>query len=81
VASCEFNGTIIEVDTAKMKVVNQQFIPTKYAAHSTSHHAGMPNMGPQPQDVKISPGGKTYYIADMMSDGIWSMPAPWGKLT
>ena len=81
VASCEFNGTIIEVDTAKMKVINQQFIPTKYARHSSSHHAGLPNMGPQPQDVKISPDGKTFYIADMMSDGIWAMPAPWGKLT
>ena len=81
VATCEFSGTIIEVDTAKMKLINQQFIPDKYARHSASHHAGMPNLGPQPQDVKLSPDGKTYYIADMMSDGIWSMPAPWGKLT
>ena len=24
-----------------------------------------------PQDVKVSPDGKVFYIADMMSDGIW----------
>ena len=81
VASCEFSGTIIEVDTVKMKIIHSQFIPDSKAKHSSSHHDGMPNLGPQPQDVKISPDGKTFYIADMMSDGIWTMPAPWGKLT
>jgi YVTN family beta-propeller protein len=81
VASCEFSGTIIEVDTAKMKIVHSQFIPDSKAKHSSSHHDGLPNLGPQPQDVKISPDGKTFYIADMMSDGIWAMSAPWGKLT
>ena len=24
-----------------------------------------------PQDVKVSPDGKVFYVADMMSDGIW----------
>jgi YVTN family beta-propeller protein len=81
VASCEFSGTVIEVDTTKMKIVHSQFIPDSKAKHSSSHHDGMPNLGPQPQDVKISPDGKTFYIADMMSDGIWAMSAPWGKLT
>ena len=81
VATCEFSGTIIEVDTNKMKVINSQFIPDTYTIHSKNTHNGLPNMGPQPQDIKLSPDGKTYYIADMMSDGIWKMPAPWGKLT
>ena len=81
IASCEFSGTIIEVNTAEMKIINEQFIPDTYAKHSASTHAGLPNLGPQPQDVKLSPDGKTFYIADMMSDGIWTMPAPWGKLT
>ena len=27
--------------------------------------------GAMPQDVKVSPDGKVFYIADMMSDGIW----------
>jgi YVTN family beta-propeller protein len=81
VASCEFSGTIIEVDTAKMKILEEQFIPDSKAKHSSSHHDGMPNLGPQPQDVKLSPDGKTFYIADMMSDGVWAMRAPWSKLT
>lgn len=81
VASCEFTGQLIEVDTAKMKVIARQEIPDTYAKRSKSKHEGMPNMGPMPQDVKISPDGKTFYIADMMSDGVWTMPAPWGKLS
>ena len=80
VATCEFTGELIEVDTAKMKVLNRQMIPDTYAKRTKSKHAGMPNMGPMPQDVKISPDGKTYYVADMMSDGVWYMSAPWGKL-
>lgn len=80
VASCEFSGSLIEVDTVKMKIIHSQSIPNTKAKHSSSHHDGMPNLGPQPQDVKISPDGKTFYIADMMSDGVWIMSAPWGKL-
>lgn len=80
VATCEFTGQLIEVDTVKMKVIARQEIPDTYAKRTKSRHDGMPNMGPMPQDVKLSPDGKTFYIADMMSDGIWLMPAPWGKL-
>ena len=81
VVSCEFTGELLLVDTAKMKILKKQKIPNTYAKATTSSHAGMPNMGPMPQDVKISPDGKTYFIADMMSDGLWTMPAPWGKLS
>jgi YVTN family beta-propeller protein len=81
VASCEFSGAILLVDTSKMIVLKTQKLPTKYASQTTSSHYGMKNMGPQPQDVKLSPDGKTYYIADMMSDGVWTMKAPWGKVS
>ena len=81
VASCEFSSSIIEVDSVKMKIIHEQFIPDSHSLHSASHHAGLPNLGPQPQDVKLSPDGKTFYIADMMSDGIWVMTAPWSKLS
>jgi YVTN family beta-propeller protein len=63
VATCEFSGGLILVDTAKMKVLQYAWLPTTY------------NMKPMPQDVKISPDGSTFYIADMMSDGVWTMPA------
>ena len=62
-ASCEFSGQLILVDTAKMKVIK---VVKLYPVTS---------LNPMPQDVKISPDGKTFYIADMTSDGIWIMPA------
>ncbi|MEV0093229.1 beta-propeller fold lactonase family protein [Streptomyces sp. NPDC050738] len=56
IVSCEFSGELLKVDTEKMKVVGQQRLPFQ---------------GAMPQDVKISPDGKTFYIADMMADGMW----------
>ncbi|WP_254879091.1 YncE family protein [Streptomyces sp. NA04227] len=56
IVSCEFSGELLKVDTERMKVVGQQKLPFG---------------GAMPQDVKISPDGKTFYIADMMADGIW----------
>ncbi|NEB79412.1 hypothetical protein G3I40_29960 [Streptomyces sp. SID14478] len=54
--SCEFSGELLKVDTARMKVVQQQKLPFK---------------GAMPQDVKMSPDGKKFYVADMMADGMW----------
>ncbi len=31
----------------------------------------LPLRGAMPQDVKISPDGRTFYIADMEADGLW----------
>ncbi|MGW0993142.1 YVTN family beta-propeller repeat protein [Streptomyces sp. NPDC002523] len=56
IVSCEFSGELLKVDTAKMKVVAQQKLP---------YHGAMP------QDVKISPDGRLYYIADMVAGGVW----------
>ncbi|MZD04351.1 hypothetical protein GTW43_04545 [Streptomyces sp. SID5785] len=56
IVSCEFSGELLKVDTAKMKVVAQQKLPYD---------------GAMPQDVKISPDGKKFYIADMEADGMW----------
>lgn len=81
VASCEFSGDLLLVDTARMKILKKQALPNINKKATSKSHNGMANMGPMPQDVKLSPDGKTYYIADMMSDGIWVMPAPWGKLS
>jgi YVTN family beta-propeller protein len=81
VVSCEFSGQLLLVDTAKMKILKKQTLPNINHAVLTKVHNGIPNSGPMPQDVKLSPDGKTFYIADMMSDGIWTMPAPWGKVS
>ncbi|MGW3268416.1 YVTN family beta-propeller repeat protein [Streptomyces sp. NPDC001056] len=56
IVSCEFSGEILKVDTAKMKVVGQEKLPVH---------------GSMPQDVKVSPDGKRFYIADMMANGVW----------
>ncbi|WP_329179446.1 YVTN family beta-propeller repeat protein [Streptomyces sp. NBC_01477] len=58
IVSCEFSGELLKVDTAAMKVVAQQRLPMA---------------GSMPQDVKISPDGSTWYIADMAADGVWTM--------
>ncbi|WP_452672896.1 YVTN family beta-propeller repeat protein [Streptomyces albireticuli] len=56
IVSCEFSGELLKVDTARMKVIAKQKLPFE---------------GAMPQDVKISSDGKTWYVADMMADGIW----------
>ncbi|MEV4938320.1 YncE family protein [Streptomyces zaomyceticus] len=56
VVSCEFSGELLKVDTEKMEVIGQQKLPFE---------------GAMPQDVKISPDGETFYIADMMAHGVW----------
>ncbi|MFI6489739.1 YncE family protein [Streptomyces sp. NPDC050564] len=58
IVSCEFSGELLKLDTQSMKVVAQQKLP---------FHGSMP------QDVKISPDGKRFYIADMMANGVWAL--------
>jgi len=55
IASCEFSATLIKVDVANRKVVGSL----------TLEKGGMP------QDVKTSPDGKVFYVADMVADGIY----------
>jgi YVTN family beta-propeller protein len=56
IASCEFSGDLLKVDTEKEAVIGQ--------LHLKAPH-------PMPQDVKISPDGRTWYVADMQTSGIW----------
>jgi DNA-binding beta-propeller fold protein YncE len=58
--SCEFSGQLLLVDTAAERVLRVARLPRRPG-----------KMAPMPQDVKLSPDGRTYYIADMMSDGVW----------
>lgn len=55
IASCEFAGSVIKVDVPQQKLLG--VLPL--AAH------GMP------QDVKTSPDGKVFYVADMVSNGVF----------
>jgi YVTN family beta-propeller protein len=58
-ASCEFSGTMIEVDVARERVLKTISLPRNA----------------MPQDVKLSPDGRVFYVADMMSDGVWKIDA------
>ncbi|GAA3078477.1 hypothetical protein GCM10010530_01320 [Kribbella aluminosa] len=62
--SCEFSGDLLVVDTAAEKVTQVVRLPGRRGMHA-----------PMPQDVKLSPNGRYYYVADMMSDGIWVLSA------
>jgi YVTN family beta-propeller protein len=70
VVSCEFSGQMLLVDTAAERVLRVMRLPTRPG-----------KMAPMPQDVKLSPDGRTYYVADMMSDGLWVLDAKTFALT
>jgi YVTN family beta-propeller protein len=57
--SCEFSGQLLEVDIPSQRVVK------------TIDVGG----GGMPQDVKLSPDGRVFYVADMMTNGIWVVGA------
>ena len=59
IASCEFSGQLIKVDVATERVVNVLTLPT--------------GAGAMPQDVKLSPNGSVFYVADMMAGGLWKV--------
>jgi YVTN family beta-propeller protein len=59
VASCEFGAGLIKVDVAREKLAGSLSL----------------KQGAMPQDVKLSPDGRVFYVADMMSGGVWLINA------
>jgi YVTN family beta-propeller protein len=57
--SCEFDGKVVKVDVAGEKVVGSLTL----------------DRGGMPQDVKLSPDGKFFYVADMARGGVWIVDA------
>ncbi|MFD2081290.1 40-residue YVTN family beta-propeller repeat-containing protein [Actinopolymorpha cephalotaxi] len=55
VVSCEFSSELLKVDTAGRRIVGRIELPGDA----------------KPQDVKLSPDGRTFYVADMNADGVW----------
>jgi YVTN family beta-propeller protein len=53
--TCEFGGKLAKIDLVNRKVVGYLQLEAK----------GMP------QDIRISPDGKVFYVADMMADGVF----------
>jgi len=57
--SCEFGGNMVVVDLRRERTVRTIEL----------------RPGGMPQDVKLSPDGRTFYVADMMSNGVWLIDA------
>lgn len=57
--SCEFDGKVVKVDVANEKVVGSMTL----------------DPGGMPQDVKLSPDGRYFYVADMARGGVWIVRA------
>jgi DNA-binding beta-propeller fold protein YncE len=59
IASCEFSGQMLKVDVRTERVVGTLTLPGGGAE--------------MPQDVKLSPDGKVFYVADMHANGLWEI--------
>jgi YVTN family beta-propeller protein len=55
IASCEFASRVVKIDVASRKVLGYLEV----------------EKGGMPQDVKTSPDGKVFYVADMMANGVY----------
>jgi YVTN family beta-propeller protein len=55
IATCEFSGRLIKVDVQRQRVVGS--LPLTATA--------------MPQDIKVAPDGSVWYVADMMTNGVW----------
>jgi DNA-binding beta-propeller fold protein YncE len=59
-ASCEYGARLIVVDVPRQKLLRTITLPRRLAG---------------PQDVKLSPDGRLFYVADMISNGVWKIDA------
>ena len=55
IVSCEFSGVMLKVDVQRERVIGTLQL----------------RAGAAPQDVKLSPDGKVFYVADMNTGGVW----------
>ncbi|MEO5723921.1 MAG: YncE family protein [Ilumatobacteraceae bacterium] len=58
-ATCEFSGDVIKVDTATGQIINRLSLAS----------------GAMPQDLRLAPDGTKFYVADMMHAGVWVVNA------
>jgi YVTN family beta-propeller protein len=56
IVTCEFSGDLLKIDTAGQRILARMHLPGDH---------------PMPQDIKISPDGRTWYVADMQTGGLW----------
>ncbi len=57
VASCEFSGALVKIDVRRERIARVMYL----------------RVGSMPQDVKLSPDGRVFYVADMARGGVWEI--------
>jgi DNA-binding beta-propeller fold protein YncE len=86
VASCEFSGKLVVVDKEATKVLkvidlNKVKTPGATSPEQAIHMQGSPKQGlrpgasAMPQDVRLTPDGKHFVVADMLRNGVWVVDA------
>ncbi|TPG18426.1 YncE family protein [Pedococcus bigeumensis] len=86
VASCEFSGKLVVLDAAATKVRKVIDLNTAKTPGATSPHDAMampgspknglrPGASSMPQDVRLSPDGRDFLVADMLRNGVWVVDA------
>jgi YVTN family beta-propeller protein len=59
-ATCEFSGQLLKLDVANHKIVGYLTLGSD-----------SPGMGSMPQDIRLSPNGRLFYVADMTRGGVF----------
>ena len=73
IASCEFSAELLKIDVGKREVVGTLGLKASNE-HQNVHHPSHSiefNRDGMPQDVKTSPDGKVFYVADMVANGVY----------
>ena len=86
VASCEFSGKLMVIDASVTKVrkvvdLNRVHTPGATSPGEAMAMPGSPKNGllpgasSMPQDVRLTPDGKRFLVADMLRNGVWVIDA------
>ncbi len=62
IATCEFSGQLLKLDVAAHKIVAYLKL-------------GAPGMTSMPQDIRLAPDGRLFYVADMKMNGVFLIDA------
>ncbi|MDR6862333.1 YncE family protein [Phycicoccus sp. 3266] len=92
VASCEFSGKLLVIDAEARKVrkvidLNRVKTPGATSPHEAMNMPGSPKQGlmpgasAMPQDVRLTPDGRWFLVADMLRNGVWVIDAKTQKIS
>lgn len=63
IVTCEFSGHLMKFDVNARKVLGYLSLKECFGKNMVKHS--------MPQDVRLSPDGRIFYVADMMMDGVF----------